>query len=104
MCASAQSGDTMVDSVEIHFRQSRINLVPELYGNRQALDRIADSLRFSYSDSLRWQLSRVHVMGAASPEGSVKFNQWLSEQRAATLFNYLKEKHGFTPPQFAEDQ
>lgn len=98
MCASAQSGDTMVDSVEIHFRQSRINLVPELYGNRQALDRIADSLRFSYSDSLRWQLSRVHVMGAASPEGSVKFNQWLSEQRAATLFNYLKEKYGFTPP------
>lgn len=28
-------------------------------------------------------------MGGASPEGSIKFNKWLSEKRAGVLFDYL---------------
>ena len=77
------------DSVKIYFRQSRINYVPTLHGNQLALDKIADSLAIVGGDTSLYRLRRIHVVGAASPEGSIRFNKWLSEQRAATLFNYL---------------
>ena len=77
------------DSVKIYFRQSRINYVPTLHGNQSALDKIADSLAIVGGDTSLYRLRRIHVVGAASPEGSIRFNKWLSEQRAATLFNYL---------------
>ena len=77
------------DSVKIYFKQSRINYVPTLHGNQSALDKIADSLAIVGGDTSLYRLRRIHVVGAASPEGSIRFNKWLSEQRAATLFNYL---------------
>lgn len=77
------------DSVKIYFKQSRINYVPTLHGNQLALDKIADSLAIVGGDTSLYRLRRIHVAGAASPEGSIRFNKWLSEQRAATLFNYL---------------
>ena len=77
------------DSVKIYFKQSRINYVPTLHGNQLALDKIADSLAIVGGDTSLYRLRRIHVVGAASPEGSIRFNKWLSEQRAATLFNYL---------------
>ncbi len=83
------------DSVKIYFRQSRINYVPTLHGNQLALDKIADSLAIVGGDTSLYRLRRIHVVGAASPEGSIQFNKWLSEQRAATLFNYLTSNGTF---------
>lgn len=83
------------DSVKIYFRQSRINYVPTLHGNQSALDKIADSLAIVGGDTSLYRLRRIHVVGAASPEGSIRFNKWLSEQRAATLFNYLTSNGTF---------
>ena len=83
------------DSVKIYFRQSRINYVPTLHGNQLALDKIADSLAIVGGDTSLYRLRRIHVVGAASPEGSIRFNKWLSEQRAATLFNYLTSNGTF---------
>ena len=82
---SAQSVDEIRDSVKIYFRQSKIDLVPSLHGNQAALDRISNSLQTDYMDSV-YRLRKVMVVGGASPEGSVKFNQWLSERRAGVLF------------------
>ena len=81
-------GGVIRDSVKIHFYQGKIGLVPELRGNQKALNRIADSLRTSYADSV-YRLQKVLVVGGASPEGSVKLNKWLSEKRAGVLFDYL---------------
>ena len=83
------------DSVKIYFKQSRINYVPTLHGNQSALDKIADSLAIVGGDTSLYRLRRIHVVGAASPEGSIRFNKWLSEQRAATLFNYLTSNGTF---------
>lgn len=99
LCAHADEPNSVIDSVEVHFKQSRIELLPDFSRNREAIDRIADSLSFRYADSLRWQLNRVHVVGAASPEGSVRFNRWLSERRAGAIYDYLSKTFGFTPPQ-----
>lgn len=87
-CMSAQTIHEVRDSVKIYFRQGKIDLVPELRGNQKSLDRIADSLRTSFADSV-YKLQKILVVGGASPEGSVKLNKWLSEKRAGVLFDYL---------------
>ena len=56
------------DSVKIFFRQGKINLDPTLSDNQWALNRIADTLRSNYADSA-YQLRKILVVGAASPEG-----------------------------------
>ena len=76
------------DSVKIYFRQGYSVLEPSHRNNREALDRIADSLRTSYADSV-YQLKRIQVVGGASPEGSILLNRRLSVKRANVLFDYL---------------
>lgn len=63
--------------------------------NKQSLDRIADSLKTSYVDSV-YQLRRIMVVGGASPEGSIPLNRRLSVNRAKVLFNYLS-RYGELP-------
>ena len=92
---SAQTKHEVRDSVKIYFQPGKIELVPSLGGNRQSLNRIADSLRTSYSDSV-YQLRRILVVGGASPEGSVQLNEWLSERRAEVLFDHLS-RYGALP-------
>ena len=94
-CLSAQTVHEVRDSVKIYFRQGRIDLVPSLNGNQSVLDRMADSLRASYADSV-YRLQKILVVGGASPEGSVKLNRWLSEKRAGVLFDYLS-RYGTLP-------
>ncbi|MDD5819287.1 MAG: hypothetical protein PUC96_02145 [Bacteroidales bacterium] len=77
------------DSVKIWFHQSKINLDPDLHGNREALRDATARLDSIFSDPIRYKLGSVRFVGAASPEGSIRFNRWLSEQRAATLIGYL---------------
>ncbi len=92
---SAQTVHEVRDSVKIYFRQGKIDLVPSLKENQSSLDRIADSLRIAYSDSI-YRLQKILVVGGASPEGSVKFNKWLSEKRGGVLFDYLS-RYGDLP-------
>ena len=83
------------DSVKIYFRQGYSVLEPSHRNNREALDRIADSLRTSYADSV-YQLKRIQVVGGASPEGSILLNRRLSVKRANVLFDYLS-RYGELP-------
>lgn len=92
---AAQNVHEAHDSVKIYFRQGKIELDPEFRNNREALNRIADSLRTSYADSV-YRLQKILVVGGASPEGSVKLNKWLSEKRAGVLFDYLS-RYGTLP-------
>lgn len=95
--------EQVCDSVEIHFRQSKTDIDFSLRSNSEALNRIADSLRLSRCDSTAFRLVKVKVEGAASPEGSVKFNRWLSEQRAIVLFDYLKTLSDISAPEMSHD-
>lgn len=92
---AAQNHQDMQDSVRIYFKQGKIELVPTLRNNQSALNRIADTMRITCADSA-YQLRKILVVGGASPEGSVKFNRWLSEKRAKVLFDYLS-RYGELP-------
>lgn len=85
---AAQNHQDVQDSVRIYFKQGKIDLIPTLRENQSVLNRIADTMRITYADSA-YQLRKILVVGGASPEGSVKFNRWLSEKRAKVLFDYL---------------
>ena len=77
------------DSVKIFFRQSKIDLRPSLHGNKQALDEFTAQLDSICSDKIHYRIRSVKFTGGASPEGSIRFNRWLSVQRAATLRDYV---------------
>lgn len=89
------SAQEVRDSVKIYFRQGYSVLEPSRRNSKEALDRIADSLRTSYADSV-YQLKRIQVVGGASPEGSIPLNRRLSVKRANVLFNYLS-RYGELP-------
>ncbi len=92
---SAQTVREVRDSVKIYFRQGKVDFVPSLKNNRMAVDRIADSLRITYADSI-YRLQKILIVGGASPEGSIKLNKQLSEKRAGVLFDYLS-RYGSLP-------
>lgn len=83
------------DSVKIYFRQGYSVLDMSICDNAEVLGRIADSLRWSYTDSL-YTLKSVEVVGGASPEGTIPLNKRLSEKRANVLFDYLSQ-YGILP-------
>ncbi|MDE6379693.1 MAG: hypothetical protein K2L11_04405, partial [Muribaculaceae bacterium] len=89
------------DSVKVHFRVSDTHIDPEYNGNGATLDSIFKKLE---TDSLLYgpthRLRSVKVTGAASPEGSVQFNRYLSEKRADAIFNEFRSK-GLLPDSIA---
>lgn len=77
-----------VDSVTVKFHQSKHELDFELGDNGSAFEKINNSLKSLSTDSI-YRISRVSVIGAASPEGSISFNKELSRKRALTIFNHI---------------
>lgn len=75
------------DSVRVYFRQGQSELDMSFRDNRNALESILKRLWEKRGDTLC--LDRVVFIGGASPEGSAARNNYLSEQRAKALFDYL---------------
>ncbi|MDE6277777.1 MAG: DUF3575 domain-containing protein [Muribaculaceae bacterium] len=80
------------DSVSIGFHRSHINIDTAYASNGEHLDSIFNKLSGSPSDGQHRLLRQVRVMGGASPEGSVRFNEYLSEKRANVLLQLFREK------------
>ncbi len=81
------------DSVKVHFRVSDTHLDPSFGGNKAVLDSIFSKLTGDSLSGPSCRLVGVKVTGAASPEGSVKFNRYLSEKRADAIFDAFR-RHG----------
>lgn len=73
------------DTATVHFRQSHITIDPLYKSNRQVLDSVFADL--SADSTGRRMLRGVRVIGGASPEGSVRFNDYLSHKRAEAIFD-----------------
>lgn len=81
-----------VDSIEIGFKQSHIDFDRSIDRNGERIDSLISIMRADSIARVNRRLRSIEVVGAASPEGSVRFNQYLSEQRAATLFNIFRDR------------
>jgi len=72
----------------VNFRQSKWKLDRSFGDNTAVLDNINRFFTTIRNDSI-YRLRHVSFIGSASPEGSLKFNRFLSERRALSLFDYL---------------
>lgn len=90
--AFAQAGSILRDSIKIYFRQGYSSIDSTFKSNPEVLSRITDSLSTPYRDSVH-RISKIMIVGGASPEGSVALNKLLSEKRAKNLFRYF-ERYG----------
>lgn len=93
LCAiSPVMAEELKDSVLIHFRQSKVEIDPEYMNNEEAFRHVKQTIsRFNQPDS-NFVLLDVKVVGGASPEGSVKFNEWLSKERATRIYDYMDSR------------
>lgn len=84
----AVAADNAADSATVHFRQSRTALIYDYRDNGAALDRLAAEL----ADTTLRLSPRIRVVGSASPEGTVRFNRYLSEKRAQRIYDYFASR------------
>lgn len=90
-CSSLLSATTTSDSVTVRFRQSHISLDPAFAGNGERLDSIFARM-LPDSTHRAAALRHITVIGAASPEGSVAFNRYLSEKRARAIVSEFRSR------------
>ena len=84
--------ETEKDSVKVHFRVSKTHIDRNFCDNGATLDSIFSKLIADSISSPTHRLIGIKVTGAASPEGSVDFNRYLSEKRAAAIFNEFQSR------------
>lgn len=81
------------DSVQIGFRQSHFNIDMNFEANGIKLDSIFRKIASDSSIFSNRPIRSVKVTGAASPEGSVRFNNYLSQKRAEAIFNSFRTRN-----------
>lgn len=87
------------DTAVIYFHQSYADFLPDYRSNAGSIDTLLahlDSLG-AENASTRLKISRVNIVGAASPEGTVPFNDALSLRRADTLGAHLATRLPVAP-------
>lgn len=78
-------------NLKLQFRQSKVGIDSTYMDNAASLRVIRDSIAH-YTDSVRaLRLRSILVTGAASPEGGIETNQWLSERRAQRIFSHIRD-------------
>lgn len=82
------------DSVMVYFRQGHAMLDLSIYGNGVHLNSFVDRLRQLKNDSL-YRISRICIIGTASPEGSTSLNNQLATKRAENLLAWIERQVPF---------
>lgn len=86
------SEKTVIDSTKIIFKVSKTNIEPGIFNNMEKLDSMLLHLNRMKDSLPTYRLTTIKVEGSASPEGPEKFNEYLSQERARNIFNYLASK------------
>ena len=74
----------------VHFPLNKSTLLHDFRDNAATLDRIVSITRQIMADSTS-SVKLIQIIGLASPEGSVKRNNLLAQNRAAALRDYIKQ-------------
>ena len=76
------------DALEIIFKVSKITIDSTLFDNKVTFEKILTAVD-KIKANPHYKIDKIEVSGYASPEGSVKFNKWLGENRAKAMINYI---------------
>ncbi|MBP3424926.1 MAG: DUF3575 domain-containing protein [Alistipes sp.] len=86
-----ESSELRRDQMHIRYRVAKWNIDPHYMNNTDSLAHIVDWIDGVKRDSTV-ELVSVEFCGAVSPEGSVRFNRWLSNARLQTLERYVRSR------------
>lgn len=79
------------DELEITFKVSKAEIDPSVFNNEVTFGKILDAVDKIHQNP-DYRVTKLHIAGYASPEGSVSFNSWLGISRAKALVNYIIEQ------------
>lgn len=78
-------------SARLEYRRDSYAVLPEYRTNRAELDSVQHSLAL-VKDNPNLTITGIYITGYASPEGSMTYNERLSQRRAQTFADYV-QKH-----------
>ena len=90
------------DEMEIIFKVSKIEIDSSVFNNEITFGKILAAVDKIYSDP-NFKVEKIQVAGYASPEGRPSFNNWLGENRAKALIDYIithRPQYGLTRNHF----
>lgn len=88
-CSLSSIAREFSDNVEILYRQSHSDVDLNFDVNRQGVDSLVKRLRLLTADDSLFTLHRLKLVGTASPEGTVAYNNYLSQRRADGLLKFV---------------
>ena len=79
------------DDLAVTFKVSKVDIDHTIFDNEVTFSKILSAVDKIHSNP-HYKIDKIQVSGFASPEGSIKFNTWLGENRAMALINYIIEQ------------
>ncbi len=71
---------------DVHYAVNRATIVPSYSDNTQQIADLKDFMAQSCDSTMH--ISKIHIVGYASPDGNVKQNDTLASKRAQSLYHY----------------
>lgn len=87
ICTAQESSDTL----QLYFRQGYSRWEPDYKENGACLDKFVNRFKQLRADSIKYSLSKIHIVSGTSPEGTWKFNQRLSKKRVDCIREVLND-------------
>ena len=90
------------DELEIVFKVSKAEIDSTVFNNEITFGKILSAVDKIFSNP-HFRVDKIEIAGYASPEGSRRFNNWLGENRAKALIDYIiahRPQYSLTPDNF----
>lgn len=78
------------DELEIIFKVSKIEIDSTVFNNEITFGKILAAIDKIFANP-KYKVDKIEIAGYASPEGRRSFNNWLGENRAKALIDYIIE-------------
>ena len=95
----AAVADDTETALAIHFPIGKWEVLPDYENNHIALDHLVSVLD-KIAGAKDSRIARILVVGAASPDGSAKQNEYLAGKRAQALTDYITSHTALSPSLF----
>jgi len=76
------------DELEIIFKVSKTEIDSTVFNNEVTFGKILSAIDKIFANP-KYKVDKIEIAGYASPEGRRSFNNWLAENRAKALINYI---------------
>jgi hypothetical protein len=90
------------DELEVIFKVSKVDIDHTIFNNQATFTKLLAAVDKIFENP-KYKLDKIVVSGYASPEGPAAFNNWLGENRAKALINYVigqRPQYGLTMDHF----